>query len=84
MKNIIFSTVLAIGLGGFQGCTILRNFPNRSELTIKAQAVNPVDAKDGVRSVEATLELKGNNRDILTAFRNAMEFSIEQLGLKKK
>lgn len=85
--KVTFNTGILIATSGLfllQGCTILREFPRRSEVTFKAQAGNPVDAKEGARTLETTLELKGNNRDILNAYKNALEFTLEQFGLKKK
>lgn len=74
---------LLILVASLSGCTILREFPRRSELTLKARASNSVE-DGGERSTDAVLELKGNNRDVLAAYRTAMEFTLEKFGLLKK
>ena len=63
-------------------CTLIREYPRRSELTIKAVAHNSV--ADPERSADATLVLHGSNRDVLNAYTAAMEFTLEKLGLIKK
>jgi len=65
MKHLLICTILTASLGAVQGCSILREFPRRSEVTVKVQASNPVSDKRGARSTEASLTLRGNNRDIL-------------------
>lgn len=64
-----------------QSCSLIREYPRRSELTLKARAANSVADDGGERSAETTLELKGNNRDVLAAYRNALDFTLEKLGL---
>lgn len=80
MKKLLISVVFSTCL---MGCTLIREFPRRSELTLKARASNSVE-DGGERSTDAVLELKGNNRDVLAAYRAAMEFTLEKFGLLRK
>ena len=84
MKHLLISAMLAVSFGVIQGCSILREFPRRSEVTVKVQASNPVSDKRGARSTEASLTLRGNNRDILAGYKDAFEFTLEKLGLIRK
>lgn len=82
MRNIKILIISFVAFSQY-GCSILREYPRRPEITLKARASNSVE-DGGERSVETTLELKGNNRDILSSYRSALEFSLEKLGLLKK
>lgn len=63
------------------GCSVIREYPRRSQLTLQARAIN--GANEPERSTEIAMTLNGNNRDVLRAYMTGMEFTLEKLGLIK-
>ena len=73
--------LIAVGCLFLNSCTILRSFPQRSELTLKAEAASAIDKPN--RKIDSTLELHGSNRDVLAAYLKALEFTLQEFNLKK-
>lgn len=64
------------------GCTAVNQFARRSEAKVAAVASNAV-TNGAERSVTTTLTLHGNNRDVLAAYKDALDFTLEKvLGIK--
>lgn len=65
------------------GCTAVNAFSQRSEMTLKTTAHNPVTAEEGERTADSTICLHGSTRDVLASYQSALKFTLEQLGLVK-
>lgn len=70
--------VIAFSAALLSGCTILRTYPKRSDLTLKA-----IVSQAPEKSVEVELNLHGNNQDIMQEYITGLKYTLEQLGLER-